>query len=114
LFPVCGDTGRVGFGDVLQLRVGVDDGLDVLGFGERVEDGFGDLDLVGIGVNGLDAFCRLPRIRGIGDDNSVAVPQQGEFFIELSLPVHVGFLLIGMYFKSPTGRDSNWVRQRDQ
>ena len=69
LLAVGGDAGGVGFGDVLQFRIGVDDGPHVPGMVQFGEDRPDHFDLVGAGdVEGKAVAEEGKGLAGAGEE----------------------------------------------
>ena len=90
LGAVLGDTGGVLFGDVGKLGVHGDDGADVDGGLDGVEDGADHVQLVGVGLDNLEAGRGLQGVGRVDDQDPVAMAEQGHGFLEAGLPVGSG------------------------
>ena len=83
---VGGDAGSIVFGNPVQFRVKGDDGTDVNGAVDGVKNIADYFCLVGVGFDGLDSRRGLKGIRGIDDEDPVAVAEERHGFVELGAP----------------------------
>ena len=84
---VVGDARRVIFGNDFQFCVGEYDGTKMLCLGDDMQHLADDVELVGVGFDGLDALAGLQRVGGVDDGDPVAMAEEREFLREARVPV---------------------------
>ena len=83
---VAGCAGGLVIGDEGEFGVHGDVGANVDGAVDGAEDVTDDFELIGTGVDGLNAGGGLEGIGGIDDEDPVAMAEEGELLIDFGLP----------------------------